>query len=347
MNKSSRQQGRGLIEAIAVLAGVLIGTGVWYGHADHAANQAMPAGSPTAAAATEDGNAEIPAAQVAAAARAPLFAAARAGTRIVAVGEHGVILLSDDEGKTFRQARSVPTQALLTSLSFVDDHQGWAAGHDGVVLHTTDSGETWSIQRQQLDGDKPLFSIYFRDAQHGIAVGLFGSAVQTADGGNTWAPLTAESGDENDHHLYWIFGDPATALCIAAEAGLIYRSTDGGATWMAIQTSNPGSFWTGARLQDGSFIAAGQRGHVLLSHDQGASWNEVPSGTDQSLTGVIQLQDGSLRLIGLAGTTLASSDGGKTFTAHTRDDRVPLYAILAGAGNTVLLFGEKGLAAGD
>ena len=323
MNKQRRRRPQA---ALLLLAGACFGA--WLGCA-HAAT------------------AQIAAAQVADAVHAPLFAAAHAGKRIVVAGEHGVILLSDDEGKSFRQARLVPTQALLSSLSFVDEKQGWAAGHDGLVLHTTDGGETWEIQREELEGDKPLFSIYFRDAQHGIAVGLFGTAVQTADGGKNWTPLAVESGDDADHHLYWIFGDPATALCIAGEAGMIYRSTDGGASWTAIKTSNPGSFWTGLQLKDGSLLAAGQRGHVFLSHDQGANWTEVASGTDQSLTGVVQSEEGSLLLTGVAGTTLASSDGGKTIAAHTRGDRVPLYAALAGAGNVVLLFGEKGVAAGN
>jgi photosystem II stability/assembly factor-like uncharacterized protein len=286
---------------------------------------------------------QIPAAPVANALHAPLFAAARAGKRIVAAGEHGVVLLSDDEGKTFRQARSVPTQSLLTALSFADERQGWASGHDGLVLHTADGGETWAIQREDLDGDRPLLSIYFKDARHGIAVGLFGSAVQTEDGGKTWKPLAVETGEDTDHHLYAIFGDPATALCIAAEAGLIYRSTDGGASWTEIKTANAGSFWTGLRLEDGTLLAAGQRGHVFLSRDQGASWSEVPSGTDQSLTAATQNADGSLLLAGLAGTTLSSGDGGRTLSAHTRGDRVPLYAILPVTGNIPLLFGEKGL----
>ncbi len=29
--------------------------------------------------------------------------------------------------------------------------KGWAVGHDGVVLHTSDGGESW---RMQLDGNQ-------------------------------------------------------------------------------------------------------------------------------------------------------------------------------------------------
>lgn len=335
MNKPAVKSSNALLEAAALLVGVSIGVGLWYQHGRRTADAPPAAAMPAAPG-------QIAAAPVAGAAQAPLLAAARAGQRIVAAGEHGVVLLSDDAGKTFRQA-GVPSQALLTSVYFVDDRQGWIAGHDGVVLHTGDGGDTWTLQRQDLEGDKPLFSIYFKDPQHGFAVGLFGTAVQTADGGASWTPLAVESGDEADHHLYGIFGKADGALCIAGEAGLIYRSTDGGTSWSTVKTSNPGSFWTGLQLQDGSLLAAGQRGHLFTSRDQGASWSEIPSGTEQSLTGISQAADGSVLVTGLAGTTLLSQDGGKTFTVQNRADRVPLNAALQRDGAGPLLFGDKGV----
>lgn len=333
---------RGLPEGIAAIVGLCIGAGLWYAHSMCTAG-AAPASTKVAASPAINGRAQISAAPVADPIHAPLYAAAHAGRRIVVVGEHGVIVLSDDAGQTFRQARMVPTQALLTSLSFVDDKQGWAAGHDGVVIHTADGGETWVLQHEELDGDKPLFSVFFRDAQHGFAVGLFGTAIQTADGGKNWAPLTVETGEENDHHLYAIFGDATAALYVAGETGLIYRSPDGGASWNTIKTSNPGSFWAGLQLSDGSLLAAGQRGHLFGSHDQGASWTEIPSGTEQSLTGIVQAADGAILVTGLAGTTLSSTDGGKTFSAQTRNDRVPLNGALSQAAAAPVLFGDKGI----
>ncbi|MGH8461636.1 MAG: WD40/YVTN/BNR-like repeat-containing protein [Stenotrophobium sp.] len=286
--------------------------------------------------------AEPSAVMVSGAIHAPIMAAAHAGSRIVAAGEHGVILLSDDDGNSFHQARTVPTQALLTSLSFIDDKQGWAAGHDGVVLHTENGGNTWTLQREDLKADNPLLSIRFRDAQHGLAVGLFGTAVQTADGGNTWTPLSVESGEETDHHLNFIFGDGAPMLYIAGEAGLIYRSTNGGTTWTTVKTSNIGSFWTGIQLKSGRLLTAGQRGHLFSSDDQGLTWTEIPSGTDQSLTDIVQSPDGTILITGLAGVTLSSTDGGKTFALHERADRAPLTAACIDGGNTVLLFGTSG-----
>ncbi|WP_460940053.1 WD40/YVTN/BNR-like repeat-containing protein, partial [Pandoraea terrae] len=76
-----------------------------------------------------------------------LLDATRAGSRIVAVGEHGVILLSDDDGRTWRQARQVPVSATLSAVTFTDPKHGWVVGQWGVILATGDGGETWEKQR--------------------------------------------------------------------------------------------------------------------------------------------------------------------------------------------------------
>src|SRR5438445_3138452 len=80
--------------------------------------------------------------------RAVYLAATRAGERIVAVGERGLIAVSDDGGGHWRQV-SVPVSATLTGVQFVSAKVGWAVGHYGVVLGTRDGGETWALL---LDG---------------------------------------------------------------------------------------------------------------------------------------------------------------------------------------------------
>ncbi|WP_220476874.1 WD40/YVTN/BNR-like repeat-containing protein [Massilia cavernae] len=90
-----------------------------------------------------------PAVQVKAPERQVLLAAAQAGTRVVAVGERGLVVLSDDAGASWRQARAVPVSTTLTAVSFRSAQLGWAVGHGGVVLHTRDGGDTWT---RQADG---------------------------------------------------------------------------------------------------------------------------------------------------------------------------------------------------
>src|SRR5512134_1715805 len=64
--------------------------------------------------------------------RSVLLGAAQAGARLVAVGERGIVLLSDDEGAHWEQV-PVPVSVSLTAVRFADERLGWAVGHGGVV----------------------------------------------------------------------------------------------------------------------------------------------------------------------------------------------------------------------
>src|SRR5215469_14097420 len=76
-----------------------------------------------------------------------ILGVAHAGPRLVAVGARGMVLLSDDDGTSWRQAKTVPVRSTLTAVSFIDSKSGWAVGHDGAILATNDGGETWTLQR--------------------------------------------------------------------------------------------------------------------------------------------------------------------------------------------------------
>ena len=78
---------------------------------------------------------DTPATKSPLASRALLNGLANAGTRIVAVGQRGHVLLSDDSGKSWQQA-DVPVSSDLVAVSFPSASTGWAVGHDGVVLRS-------------------------------------------------------------------------------------------------------------------------------------------------------------------------------------------------------------------
>lgn len=258
--------------------------------------------------------------------KAPIYAAAKAGQRSIAVGDYGLVIYTDD-GEHFLQGE-VPTRAPLTSVFFLNDQQGWAAGHDGTVLATRDAGKTWAVLRETPGKDQVLMGIWFADAEHGLAVGQFGLALETHDGGKTWEERMLVEGEIGERHLLSIIPARQGLLLVAAEAGAVLRSSDGGASWQAIQTDNKGSFWTGIELADGSLLLGGMRGHLYRSTDRGEHWKHLDSGTQQSLTGFAQRADGTVRAVGLAGTTLLSKDGGQTFVNAVRPDRLAITAIV-------------------
>ena len=281
-----------------------------------------------------------PAEHVSAAATAQILAAARAGTRIVSVGDHGVVLLSDDAGKTYRQARTVPIGSTLTAVSFADARTGWAVGHWGAIVKTADGGETWTLQRSDTSVDQPLFSVYFKDSKEGWAVGLWSLMLHTTDGGTTWntVKLPPPSGQKKaDRNLYSMFADAKGDLFVACEQGRVMRSTDGGNTWTYAQTGYAGSFWTGVALQDGALLVGGLRGTIYRSADNGATWQPAPTPFKSSVTDIVQRADSRVIAVGLDGVSLESRDDGVSFTGQQRPDRIALTAVVdVGKGRPVL-----------
>ncbi|MFB9126695.1 glycosyl hydrolase [Paraburkholderia dipogonis] len=274
-----------------------------------------------------------------------LMDATRAGARVVAVGEHGTIILSDDEGKSWRQARAVPVSATLSAVAFTDARHGWAVGQWGVILATADGGETWEKQRMDTSVDQPLFSVIFTGPQDGIAVGLWSLVLATHDGGKTWARTKLPKppgGGKADRNLYHIFPDGKSALYIVSEQGLVLKSTDGGATWSYQTTGGKGTLWTGVALPDGRVVVGGLLGSIYQSSDGGATWTALNAGTKSSITDLVASGNG-LMGVGLDGLVFHQRKGSVSFEVDQREDRAALTAVLIDGAGKPLLFSQDGV----
>lgn len=286
-----------------------------------------------------------PALVMPAASKAMMLGAALAGQRIVAVGDHGVVLLSDDQGKTFRQAKAVPVRATLNAVSFVGDKEGWAVGHMGVVLHTADGGETWTMQRDDLGSDRPLFTVWFKDSKEGFAAGLWGLLLKTMNGGYSWeeVKLPISPGRKKaDKNLFALFSNQKGDIFIAAERGTLFKSKDGGQSWKEIATGSPGTLWTGVALKSGTLVVAGLRGRFFRSEDGGEHWVELNSGTKSSITGIAETPDGRIFAVGLDGVSLQSMDNCRSLTLASRPDRLALTAVVLNSKGVPVIFSETG-----
>src|SRR5690606_35340819 len=92
----------------------------------------------------------------------PALAVTRAGENLVSVGLRGLIMISRDDGETWMQSPS-PVAVDLIEVYFQNELNGWAVGHDSVLLATTDGGLTWEVQ---LDGRRlvTLLKEYYANA---------------------------------------------------------------------------------------------------------------------------------------------------------------------------------------
>ena len=245
------------------------------------------------------------------------------GGKVVAVGEHGVVLLSQDGGAHFEQAAEVPTSAALNDVSFVG-RQGWAVGQWRVILHSSDGGEHWTMQYSNPRNDRPLFGVYFLDREQGFAVGLWSLLMSTRDGGRTWQQVKLREPKGlrvSGPSLYHMFAAPDGTLFITAERGYVLRSTDRGATWSVIDTGYHGSLWSGCAGSSGRIWVGGLRGTILFSDDDGLSWRHAHSGTLDSITDLVCSPRGVLAA-SVGGDLLRGTEQGDAFAPlQARDHR--------------------------
>ncbi len=260
------------------------------------------------------------------------------GKRIVAVGTRGQIIYSDDQGKSFTQAQT-PTRMLLTAVEFISEKEGWAVGHDAVILHTSDGGATWELQYENAAFEKPLLDIAFLDAQNGIAVGAYGLMLKTQDGGKSWEESEVEDADWHFSALTKI----KDGLLIAGEAGNLLRSDDMGVTWSALESPYVGSLFGANTVgPDQHILIYGLRGHVYQSNDRGDSWEEVKTGLTRNLFDSAELPNGDVVMIGGGGTLLIKSADSTEFKQIPYPGYANLVSVLPLSDTEVLLFGARG-----
>jgi photosystem II stability/assembly factor-like uncharacterized protein len=301
-----------------------------------------------------------------------ILSVTKAGTRLVAVGERGVILLSDDDGKTWRQA-TVPVTVTLTAVQFVNDRLGWAVGHLGVVLHTSDGGVNWTrqldgirlaaialqeaqalknqppgpelaeAQRLVKDGpDKPFLDLYFENERTGYVVGAYNLAFRTDDGGRTWRSWMGRMANPNKVHLYGIraVGD---AIYIAGEQGLLLRSTDKGQQFTSIPSPSKGSYFGLVSGPKGELVIYGLQGRAFFSANSGDTWSQVETGSKSAVSAGMRSSDGTIILATQAGELLTSIDGGQSFKSTRKPASVPVTGLAEVAGGSVVVSSMRGL----
>ncbi|MDD2741625.1 MAG: YCF48-related protein [Rhodocyclaceae bacterium] len=304
-----------------------------------------------------------------------LMAIAKAGSRLIAVGSRGLIVWSDNAGKSWAQA-SVPVQSDLLAVSFPTERDGWAVGHDGVILNTRDSGQTWT---KQLDGRMaaeafakfysdaggdaskqaaamlvaqnfkagpalPYLGVWFENAEKGFAVGSFGMIVATMDGGKSWQPWMHRIDNQQSLNLNSIRGIGQN-IYVVGEHGKVYMLDRGHERFTSLSTGYAGSFF-GIAGQGKVLLAFGLRGVVFRSIDGGSQWSSVEMPTEATLTSGMSRGDASgFILANSAGHLLLSDALGAKFKVLSTTQPMRYTDLVSVADGSLVLTGVQGVRA--
>ncbi|MCC6075434.1 YCF48-related protein [Pseudomonas sp. GCM10022188] len=229
------------------------------------------------------------------------------GRRVVAVGEQGIVLTSDDLGETWQQASIEPRRSSsLTGVVVLSADHLVAVGHDGWILRSENGGKSWQEVRIDSELAEPLLGVWAGDANHVVAYGSYGKFFVSADGGKTWQ---ARELPVDGYHLNGMDGGADGRQMLVGEQGTVLRSADGGQTWEALPAFYNGSLFGVARLSTERWLAYGMRGHVFVSHDFGQNWTQIPLGHSSPLYGHARLPGQTGVLVVGAGGVVTRFDG--------------------------------------
>jgi hypothetical protein len=242
----------------------------------------------------------------------------------VAYGASG-LWIADETGNVVHSTddTNFATQKVQSGLStlYLDGAEVWAGGADGIS-HKSASATSFTIV---------VGSPGYVQSIHGVPGSLYAVTDDGASGiyhstdGATWSAITPSPAPM---HLRAVFARSASDVFAAGDGGMIYHSTDTGATWTKGSVGNIVLFSAWA---SGSLVVVGSQGRFFRSTDAGASWTPSVYGSSGYL-GLSGTGANDVWAVGDRTVVLHSTDGAATWTPSLDvAGGVALYGIYADA----------------
>lgn len=220
----------------------------------------------------------------------------------------------------------------LSDVHFLNSQEGFFFGDSaisgalitGVVIKTTDGGQTWNtltlgnpnyrIAKAHVLNSNELFGA---GRSGGGNTGLF---IKSMDGGNSWiSPTTFNERLNNvcfiNSNTGWVMG----------KNGLLSMTTDGGSSWQQQNVTGEDLFCMKFFNSTTGIMGCGG-GELYRTTDAGSTWSPVNSNVPDGLLS-ISIVGQEAWIAGEAGSIIYSSDFGQTWTVQSATIPVDFTAI--------------------
>lgn len=306
----------------------------------------------------------------------PLQAVTHVGSRFVAVGMRGAVVISKNDGASWQQVE-VPVSTDLLDVQFIDANRGWIGGDSGVILQTIDAGETWTkkvdgrLLNKQLvrhyqnladQGDldatsylnevrlnfeagpePPILGVWFEDEMNGFAVSTFGMLLATQDGGSTWESWMERVDDPRRLHYYSIKGINGDVY-VTSEQGMVFRLDRNRQRFVALHTGYLGGLF-GITGNEKAIIVFGLQGNAFISEDRGESWKALTVPLGAGINAGLITDEGQLFMATQDGRVMTGSPEAETHLHPLKLSRSMLFTGLAASPTSLVITGFGGIQA--
>ena len=270
-----------------------------------------------------------------------------------------------------------PEGNTLNDVAVFGDGYAVAVGYLGLILRSTDNGESWS--KINSGTTSTLWGVSMAQNGTGWAIGIPGSVLKTTDNGLTWV----KQATGNYYSYYTVFTSDGVNCMIGGYPGTVYISNDGGTNWTARPTNSTksirclysdgkGLIYTGhddgiiqrspdngaswvtllspltttindIKFLDSLGIAVSTGGKILRTLDHGNTWTLITATQTYDLNTICITDRNNVLIMGIAGYLLNSTDGGASFTAtYTDVFYYPIYAVVVKPNAFYLAVGDYG-----
>ncbi|MHB0867675.1 MAG: WD40/YVTN/BNR-like repeat-containing protein [Thermoleophilia bacterium] len=273
---------------------------------------------------------------------------------VYAAGDGGAITRSDVSGDSWTLKAGGDAYNMM-GASFISADEGWVAGANGAVFHTTDGGTSWSPANSGLPADVDTNSLQFIDGTNGFLTGCQGAGSPCSGAGvaykyigSSWTAMTVPGGTATLSSIH--MSNPANGWAVGP-GGVTLRTSDG-STWAAAGTGMPATVdlngvdttdagtnaWAVGCQLTGSACTEG----VLYKYSGGA-WSKATLAAPPSFMNAVDMVDANTGYaVGNSGKGYKTTDGGATWSVMTTGTSKLLASISFAPGNT-----DVGFAAGE
>jgi len=277
------------------------------------------------------------------------------------VGELTILRSTDGGGIWTLQPSGTPVLPTMMDITFPDAGHGFAVGHGGLIMSTSDGGESWVTLRRgaRLNPTEWFRAVRFLDARHGWVAGMTGPPyfergvlLHTDDGGFKWTVrvFNDDTPPSFDRVRDFVFVDSSVGYILSRTE--VYKTTDGGVVWEPTFIPTITALNTICFPYADTGWAAGDNGVIYKTVNGGRNWTDqtplIMSGDLQEMVCIDSLRGW---LVGANGLIWRTVDGGQLWTRQTSGTSSDLMALemldslrgyAAGVGGVILATEDGG-----